>query len=320
MTDSITELERRIQRLEARTTPRLVYDVRAKDASGNGTDDDTAAIVATIAAVVASPRTQGRIYIPAGNYKVTSKITVPDGVIISGDSAGTYINGVHTGDAIFDFTGTNNSVIEDIYIHGDDTTTPKTGILVARTGGSSGGTQNTFRNVWVGGSFDATPIYSLSGEVNYWDTIRIELTGGDALQAFYMTNTDDLSLGTAGASSLGNHLNNFTITNTINSAAAAGIYVDISDYFCGFTCTHAYIMMSNGFYVHLNVSDGTAGGSISFLNCTGEAVGGVRATGVNISGAGNLTGLCLLNCLWTSRTDAITTAGTVTPVDWTVLP
>ncbi len=54
-------------------------------ATGNGTTDDTAAIVAAIAAAApSSARTGNTVYFPAGTYLVSSTLTVPVGLILQG--------------------------------------------------------------------------------------------------------------------------------------------------------------------------------------------------------------------------------------------
>ncbi len=65
-------------------------------ATGNGTTDDTAAIVAAIAAAApSSARTGNTVYFPAGTYLVSSTLTVPVGLILQG--AGWDTPGVESG-------------------------------------------------------------------------------------------------------------------------------------------------------------------------------------------------------------------------------
>lgn len=66
------------------------FDVRAYGAVGDGTTDDTAAIQAAIDAAIDSTNAQGIVFFPAGQYKITSPITIStvSGLIIQG-SGGT---------------------------------------------------------------------------------------------------------------------------------------------------------------------------------------------------------------------------------------
>ena len=52
----------------------LMLNVKDYGATGNGTNDDAAAIQATINLL---PATGGTVYLPAGNYKLTASLTVP---------------------------------------------------------------------------------------------------------------------------------------------------------------------------------------------------------------------------------------------------
>jgi hypothetical protein len=64
MTDSLAELERRIQRLEARNTPQPFYNVKKYGAVGNGTHDDAAAIQLAVDAWMDAGK--GILKFPAG--------------------------------------------------------------------------------------------------------------------------------------------------------------------------------------------------------------------------------------------------------------
>ena len=63
------------------------FNVTDFGATGNGTTDDTAAIVAAIAAAAPASslaRTGNTVYFPAGTYMVTSTLTVPAGLVSPG--------------------------------------------------------------------------------------------------------------------------------------------------------------------------------------------------------------------------------------------
>lgn len=72
----------------------------AGGAAGNGTSDDTAAIQAAITAAGAEGQGGGAVYLPPGNYKITSALNPASGVRIHGDTYfGTQI--VSTASSIF---------------------------------------------------------------------------------------------------------------------------------------------------------------------------------------------------------------------------
>lgn len=80
-----------------RATPAAVisagYALNVKDprfgATGDGSTDDTAAIQAAIDALpTASPNPGGRVYMPKGVYKISSALTLPDGVVLEGEANG----------------------------------------------------------------------------------------------------------------------------------------------------------------------------------------------------------------------------------------
>jgi Pectate lyase superfamily protein len=74
--------------------PNGVFNVKSPpyNAAGNGTTDDTAAIQAAVNAAIAAKG--GTIYFPAGNYKVSSTITIAStgsvGIIVRGSGTGAY--------------------------------------------------------------------------------------------------------------------------------------------------------------------------------------------------------------------------------------
>ena len=72
--------------------PNKVFNVRTYGAKGDGTTDDTAAIQAAINAAVATAG--GTVYVPAGTYKVTSTLTIPNsgqvGIQVEGAGTGAY--------------------------------------------------------------------------------------------------------------------------------------------------------------------------------------------------------------------------------------
>lgn len=81
-----------------------VYNVKFYGAIGNGSADDTTAIQAAISAI---PVTGGVVYLPAGNYKITSTLTIgngtsstistTNGVVFEGDATGSTADETNAG-------------------------------------------------------------------------------------------------------------------------------------------------------------------------------------------------------------------------------
>jgi hypothetical protein len=61
--------------------------VKDYGAVGDGIVDDTAAIQAAINACTARPTLSARLYVPSGNYKITSGLTATNGLIMFGDGS-----------------------------------------------------------------------------------------------------------------------------------------------------------------------------------------------------------------------------------------
>lgn len=80
------------------TTPRQLADrfgempnVMDYSATGDGSTDDTAAIQAAITDAVA--RQRGTVLLPSGQYRVTSTITIPSGIILRGEGSPASLSG-----------------------------------------------------------------------------------------------------------------------------------------------------------------------------------------------------------------------------------
>jgi polygalacturonase len=64
--------------------PLTVVNVMDFGATGNGTTNDSPSIAAAIASLSGSA---GVVYVPAGNYRLLSTITLPSGVVLRGENA-----------------------------------------------------------------------------------------------------------------------------------------------------------------------------------------------------------------------------------------
>lgn len=103
-------------------------------AVGDGVTDDTAAIVAALAA-------RPRVYLPAGTYKTTSTITIPGGSVVFGDGVATIIKPTSASNSFICFLQSAASQITDMYLDGSAATGQSTiGILCGNDAG--GGDSN----------------------------------------------------------------------------------------------------------------------------------------------------------------------------------
>lgn len=69
---------------------RALVDVRDRGATGDGTTDDTAAVVSAVAEVAARAAVQdtgGVVYFPFGRYRITTKLIVPKNIYLTGESS-----------------------------------------------------------------------------------------------------------------------------------------------------------------------------------------------------------------------------------------
>jgi len=179
---SISELAKRVRKLEAHSVREIKYVINVRDygATGNGTTDDTAAIQAAIDSVGATTYYCNlALYFPAGTYYVTSSIDLTDkrNIVIEGAGGGydgyatTKILSRADGKPALDLSGSANISFHDLTIHGDSTNSPSCGVLLARSTAATGENSafNTFRNVFITGYYTISALYSWSSEVNKYD-------------------------------------------------------------------------------------------------------------------------------------------------------
>lgn len=103
-------------------------------AVGDGVTDDTAAIVAALAA-------RPRVYLPAGTYKTTSTITIPGGSVVFGDGVATIIKPTSASNSFICFLQSAASQITDMCLDGSAATGQSTtGIFCGNDAG--GGDSN----------------------------------------------------------------------------------------------------------------------------------------------------------------------------------
>lgn len=121
----------------------LFYNVKTYGALGNGNNDDTTAIQAAINAAAVSG---GRVYLPAGTYKITDVLTLASWVYIFGDS-----DASSTGASTIKQTTANKDVFR-----GTNTTSGMTNVVISnlRLEGTGSGTGNGIylKNTGSGGS------------------------------------------------------------------------------------------------------------------------------------------------------------------------
>lgn len=118
------------------------FDVRAFGAAGDGSADDTTAINNAITAA----GTTGTVFLPAGSYKVTSTITVPNSVRIVGSGIWATTIGMVGDHIVLDFTG--NGHLLDIFISGYQNAAATN--YCVRTAANA---TNIFRDCYIWGGF-----------------------------------------------------------------------------------------------------------------------------------------------------------------------
>ncbi len=93
-----------------------IFNVKDFGATGDGATDDTAAIQAAVTALN-SAHAGGIVFVPAGNYIVSSAITVPNAVILMGTGSASYLNASASNINVLNFTG-NGGGAEKLVIGG----------------------------------------------------------------------------------------------------------------------------------------------------------------------------------------------------------
>ena len=159
-------------------------------AIADGTTDCASAIQAAINSL-----SRGVVKLPAhGTYKTTSQIGGKSFVWLKGTSDyATNIKGVHTEAAVVSFKGVTQSGISDLSLEGDQTTNPKTGLVLGRSSAASAGYHRII-NLKIVGYFSVAALYSIASEENTFIKCQIILQGGTAKYAFYTGQFDSLSV------------------------------------------------------------------------------------------------------------------------------
>ena len=286
--------------------------VSVKDfgAVGDGTTDDTSAFTNAIASLGSIG---GKIYVPAGNYKVTSTIYLTSGVSLIGD--GYYnavsstregvsnIYAVHSGVAVISLKGAVGCTIQDICIDTNASTFPKTGLCLGRSTSASAG-YHKFHNVAVYGYYSVAAIYSIASEDNLWENVNCWLFGGGAKYNLYTGISDALTVDSLYTSS---NLDNVFIhpffINASTNANAANIYIQGAQavgswsFFGGYLTAYAgsYVEISTGAIDNLSML-----GPITFIGTSGEILsGGDPLYGFKLTTSGSglrIPGLTILGC------------------------
>lgn len=276
------------------------------------TNDAYPAITAAIAACVAAGG--GFVDFQVGVYKTLTPVVVPRWVCLRGEAATgvaggttfngtTVIRGTHTGVAVLDFRGTQAAGLDNIKVYGDQTLTPKTGILLGRNSVGSAGF-HIFNNVSVEGYFSKAAVYSIASEENTWIRPHISLIGGGALYAFYTSQGDDLAVGgLTGSSNIQGTLYAPWFRSDVNDAASSLIYINAGAGTLAWTFSGGYLLPKSGAYVTIQtgaVDASDTPGQFVFIGINGEKnPGGLdphAGFDLLVSGSRVLHGLQVLGC------------------------
>jgi hypothetical protein len=249
----------------------------------------------------------GVIWFPAGHYQLEAVVLMKRGVKLIGEGCkkpgGTYdgitiFHGVHTGAAVVSFKGAHECEMEGIMVYGDQTTTPKTGILCGRSSASSAGLHK-FSRVHVDGYYSEACYYLIASESNSWSNIFYTLRGGGALYGIYASQGDDLAVDSlTGSSNLENSFFHLEGINMTDDAAATGVHLSAGSSTGSWAFYSPYLIQHKGSYFALSagLADGNDGlGPFIFSNASGEvydqAGGGAPQQGFNLLGTTALRGL-----------------------------
>lgn len=264
--------------------------VSVKDfgAVGDGSTDDTTAIVNAIAFVGANSG-GGTVYFPKGNYVTTATIYVPIGVMLEGTgfASGVLWNGVntreqgscivgkHTGAAIVSFKGAYGGGMRDMSVYGWPTTTPKTGIAVGRASPASCG-RHLFERVNAIGYYTAAAWYAIASEESTYVMVHGNVLGGGAKYTFFVSGVDDLSVDGFVSSSNwnANAITGFNLLHQATQDDCAAIRINVRVGTVGWTFTDGFTGVTSGLRgSHVNVHLMDATGDIYSTDFVFENVG-----------------------------------------------
>jgi len=289
-----------------------VGDVRRYGAKGDydrvadtGTDDTTA-IQNAIDSVKLTKR--GHVHAPAGSYLLTSELQLFWGLKLTGDSRGkfdevvgylgaTTFYGQHTGASVLSLKGASFVTLKDFAIETDPANHPKTGLLLGRNSANSAGHHN-IDLLRIQGTFSVAAIYSIASEVNTWGDLYVHNLGSGGKYCFYTSAADDLSVDslTTSTNLVSVATGNLYLINSSTDAAAACIYMEVTQSMGSWSFIGTYMVPFSGSYVHMNFTGAVPShplGPFSFLGCSGEKLTGgdpVYGFRLDASAAASLVG------------------------------
>lgn len=212
-------------------------------------------------------------------YTSTAVITIPTYSRIEGFGCGyrrTVIKGAHTGIAVISFLGQNNAELKNIIIQGDSSTTPKTGVLLARSSAAptDPAIQINIENVFIDGYFSKAGYYSIGAEDNLTTNLQIDLGGGGALYGFATANYDFLSIGGIQQNSnTHNKHTNLVVSHRYRVTNGAPMYIKLNQTEM-LEFDSCYLQATNNAYVVLDMDTeatyNPSRGPVTFHNCGSE--------------------------------------------------
>jgi len=125
------------------------------------------------AAVDALPDRTGEVYIPRGDYVLTSALDLTsastgclEGLTLAGAGRATRLVAQTAGQPVLDLTGASRCIIRDLRIDANAGPYPNVGILLARNAGGEPAGDHRFVNLLFEGQFTVANVYSLGSTGN----------------------------------------------------------------------------------------------------------------------------------------------------------
>jgi hypothetical protein len=262
-------------------------------AKGDGTTDDTLAIMGAVATIAALGG--GALYIPwpTNRYRTTQPLNFAGVSIVYGDGnfkegftqfdlGGSCIFADHNGSAVVSLKGASHVTLKNLTLEARQSDAPKVGLALGRSTTASAG-NHRFESVVIRGNYKVSGIYSIASEENEFDHVSVWLYGeSTGFAAYYSAEEDTFSVdGLVTSTNISAH---FYGCSFVNSAFDDGdplrppsvVYIDAKGQTGSISFFGGYLVPNQGSYITIRnagAPDADILGPFNFDGVNGERLG-----------------------------------------------